>query len=51
MYVTISNNTKRLKSEHTNGKVVEFSKNGVAQVTQEIGEQLIANYSEITEKS
>jgi hypothetical protein len=51
MYVTTTSNTKRLKSEHTDGEFVEFSDTGTAQVSADIGEALIENYSEITEKS
>jgi hypothetical protein len=51
MYVTTDRPIQRLKSEHTDGEFVEFSDTGTAQVTAEIGEALVENYSEITEKS
>lgn len=51
MWIQTNSNTKRLKSEHTDGEFVEFAENGAAQVTEAVGTALIENYSEITEKS
>jgi len=50
MYITIDRPIQRLKNEYTNGEFVEFSDTGTAQVTAEVGEQLIDHYDAITEK-
>lgn len=50
MYLTTDSNTKRLKSDATNGEFVEFSENGTVQVTREVGEQMCKHYDAITEK-
>lgn len=41
---------RRLKSKHTNGTVVTFNDSGSAQVTEEIGQNLIENYEIINEQ-
>lgn len=49
MYIQTDRPIQRLKSDATNGEVVEFSDTGTAQVTQEIGAQMIDRYDAITE--
>jgi len=47
MWIETSKNTNRLKTEATDG-FVEFSENGTAQVSADVGEQLIDNYDAIS---
>jgi len=48
MWIHIQNPTKRLKLPELDA-VVEFSENNTAQVSEDVGELLIASYETITE--
>lgn len=48
MWITLDGATTELRSEHTNGQLITFTKNGKAQVTDEIGQQMIDNYDNVT---
>jgi hypothetical protein len=50
MWIQTSNkHLVSLRSEHTNGELVEFNESGTAQVTEAVGESMIDHYDSITE--
>lgn len=51
MWIKTTRPIKRLRNEHTNGKIVEFHDNGTAQVTEEIGQSLIEEYEHVTTRN